>query len=349
MKFYKYGYIVDFVDIEKEYDNTIEAYIKELEADMNENGENEGSLAGLVIDKEDINKKYHKYANELEDIISTENPERFSRQLSLYNKETLLKIRRLLNGIKECETEFILSRALDYAKQIDAEKNRKLIRAVQDKIDFINLSTRTFDMMSVISNDEVVEILYEFIKTKILILDLGRFTPDNPVYQRFERTVREIQREIKNNKNKEDIKVVKLDQLLQEIFSKLSISDLSDLDAITDELLEALKQARDINDENDRLAQIYGGNYAFVKTYQDAVEKYAADKSEIEGMLVYIYHDIKDIMEADTLIVQGRKNFIDSIKHDVTKPLLKAGIYVKIKTFYDQILSELYTNLQLFR
>ena len=201
-KIYKYGYIVDFVDIEKEYDNTIEAYIKELEADMNENGENEGSLAGLVIDKEDINKKYHKYANELEDIISTENPERFSRQLSLYNKETLLKIRRLLNGIKECETEFILSRALDYAKQIDAEKNRKLIRAVQDKIDFINLSTRTFDMMSVISNDEVVEILYEFIKTKILILDLGRFTPDNPVYQRFERTVREIQREIKNNKNK---------------------------------------------------------------------------------------------------------------------------------------------------
>ena len=348
-KIYKYGYIVDFVDIEKEYDNTIEAYIKELEADMNENGENEGSLAGLVIDKEDINKKYHKYANELEDIISTENPERFSRQISLYNKETLLKIRRLLNGIKECETEFILSRALDYAKQIDAEKNRKLIRAVQDRIDFINLSTRTFDMMSVISNDEVVEILYEFIKTKILILDLGRFTPDNPVYQRFERTVREIQCEIKNNKNKEDIKVVKLDQLLQEIFSKLSISDLSDLDAITDELLEALKQARDINDENDRLAQIYGGNYAFVKTYQDAVEKYAADKSEIEGMLVYIYHDIKDIMEADTLIVQGRKNFIDSIKHDVTKPLLKAGIYVKIKTFYDQILSELYTNLQLFR
>lgn len=348
-KIYKYGYIVDFVDIEKEYDNTIEAYIKELEADIKENGENEGSLAGLVIDKEDINKKYHKYADELDNIISTENLERFSKQLTFYNKETLLKIRRLLNGIKECETEFILSRALDYANQIDAEKNRKLLRAVQERIDFINLSTKTFDMMSVISNDEVVEILYEFIKTKILILDLGQFTPDNPTYRRFEKTVREIQNEIKNNKNKEDIKVVKLDHLLQEIFNKLSISDLSDLDAVTDELLEALKQARDINYENDRLAQIYGGNYAFVKTYQDAIEKYSADKSEIERMLVYIYEDIKDIIEADTLIVQGRKNFIDSIKHDVTKLLLKDNIYVKIKAFYDQMLSELYTNLQLFR
>lgn len=348
-KVYKYGYIVDFVDIEQEYDNTIEAYIKELEADLNENGENEGSLAGLVIDKEDINKKYHKYADELENIIATDNLERFSKQLTFYNKETLLKIRRLLNGIKECETEFILSRAIEYAKQIDADKNRKLLRSVQERIDFINLSTKTVDMMSVISNDEVVEILYEFIKTKILILDLGQFTPDNSTYQRFEKTVREIQHEIKNNKNKGDIKIVKLDQLLQEIFNKLSISDLSDLDAITDELLEALKQARDINYENDRLAQIYGGNYAFVKTYQDAIEKYDADKSEIEKMMIHIYEDIKEVLEADTLIVQGRKNFADSIKHDVTKLLLKDKIYVKVKGFYDQILNELYTNLQLFK
>ena len=38
-KIYRYGYIVDFVDIEQEYNNTIEAYIRELEADMNDNGE----------------------------------------------------------------------------------------------------------------------------------------------------------------------------------------------------------------------------------------------------------------------------------------------------------------------
>ncbi len=172
-KTYKYGYIVDFVDIEKEYDRTIEAYIKELEADMNENGENEGSLNGLIVDKDDINKKYHKYMNDLEDIISTDNLEKFSRQLTMINKETLLKIRRLLNGIKECYTEFILSRAMDYANQIDYEKVKKLLRTTQERINFINLSTNTVNMMDVISNDEIVEILYEFIKTKIIIMNLG--------------------------------------------------------------------------------------------------------------------------------------------------------------------------------
>lgn len=348
-KIYKYGYIVDFVDIEKEYDNTIDAYIKELEADLNENGENEGSLTGLVIDKEDINRKYHKYVKELDDIIDTSNLERFSKQLGFYNKETLLKIRRLLNGIKECETEFILSRAMDYAEQIDSKRNKKLLRYVQDRIDFINLSTNTVDMMKVISNDEVVEILYEFIKTKITIMNLGEFSPDNPTIRRFEKTVRQIQTEIKNNKNKGDIKIVKLDQLLQDIFNKLSISDLSDLDAITDELLEALKQARDINYENDRLANLYDGNFAFVKTYQDAVADYSVDKSVIEKMLVIIYENIKDVITADSLIVQGRKNFIASIKQNITKQLLKEKIYSKVKDYYDKILSELYTNIQLFK
>lgn len=348
-KVYKYGYIVDFVDIEQEYDKTIEAYIKELEADLNENGENEGSLTGLVIDKEDINKKYHKYVDELEDIYPTDNMERFSKHIGYFDKPTLLKIRRLLNGIKECETEFILSRAMDYAAQIDSAKNKKLLRLVQNRIDMINLYTNTVDMMNVISNKEVIEILYEFIKTKIIIMDLGQLTQDNPTFKRFEKVVREVQDEIKKNKNKGDIKIVKLDQLLQEIFAKLSISDLSDLDSITDELLKALKKARDINYENERLAELYGGNYAFVKTYQDAIETYSADKSEIEKMLVIIYEDIKNVITADSLIVQGRKNFTDSIKHNVTKVLLKENLYAKVKDFYDQILNELYMNIQLFK
>ncbi|MBR4983425.1 MAG: type I restriction endonuclease subunit R [Lachnospiraceae bacterium] len=349
-KIYKYGYIVDFVDIEKEYDNTIDAYIKELEADLNENGENEGSLTGLVIDKEDINRKYHKYVEELDDIIDTDNLEKYSKRLTRYNKETLLKIRRLLNGIKECETEFILSRATDYAKQIDHEKNQKLLRAVQDRIDFINLATKPIDMMNVISNDEVITILYDFIKTAIMILDLGKFTTDHPAYHRFEKTVRAVHEEIQKNKNKSDVKVMKLDQLLQEIFNKLSISDLSDLDSITDELLEALKQAQDINYENERLAQQYGNNYAFVKTYQDAVADYTAvDQSVIEGTLVIVYENIKDTLSVDGMIAQGRKKFVDNIKKESTKDLLKAGLYQKIKVYYDAILNELYTNIQIYK
>ena len=203
--------------------------------------------------------------------------------------------------------------------------------------------------MDVISNDEVVEILYEFIKVKVTIMDLGQITQDNPKFKRFSEVVKDIQNEIKNNKNKSDIKIKKLDELLQKIFNDLSISDLSDLDSITDELLEALERARNINYENERLSKIYGGNYAFVKTYQDAIETYPADKSEIERTLVIIYGVIEDVLDKEVVIVQGRKNFADSVKSKATKLLLKEKLYTKIKGFYAQLLNELYTNIQLFK
>ena len=348
-KIYKYGYIVDFVDIEEEYDRTIEAYIKELEADLNENGENEGSLSGLVVDKEDIYKRYKGYKKNLEDMIDTSNLERFSRQVTNFTKEALLKIRRLLNGIRECKTEFILSRAMDYANKIDSEELKKQIRLVQERIDFINLHNNPVKMMDVMNNDDVVEIIYQFIKTKITIMDLGQLSEDNPKIQRFTKLVTSVQNEIKNNKNKNDIKVVKLDELLKEIFNKLSISDLSNIDDLSDELEEILQEMMNINKENDRLSKSYGGNYAFVKTYQDMTDLYSdVDKDKVEKSLIIVYENIKDVLDKNILVVQGRKNFIDSIKHKVTKTLLKEKLYSTVKNFYDKMLNELYTNLQLF-
>lgn len=349
-KVYKYGYIVDFVDIEKEYDRTIEAYIKELEDDLNENGEDEGSLSGLVIDKEDINRKYQKYVSDLDNIIDTDNLEKFSKRLTQYNKDTLLTIKRLLNGIKECETEFILSNALDYAKQIDSDHNKKLIKTVQDRINFINLSTRSVDTLDYISNKEVVEILFEFIKVSVNIIDLGKLSHNTPEFKRFSETVVEVQNEIKRNKNKDDIKIIKLDELLQKIFNELDIHDLSDLDSITDELLKALQEARNINSENERLASIYGGNFAFVKTYQDSIEKYdQVTKEELEQVLVLIYNNLKDVLARDIVLVQGRKNFVDTAKTRVTKILLKAKLYIKVKQFYNMLLNDLYNNIQIFK
>lgn len=66
-------------------------------------------------------------------------------------------------------------------------------------------------------------------------------------------------------------------------------------------------------------------------------------------MLVIVYEDIKDRLKFDTLVVQGRKNFADTIKQDITKPLYTEKLYPIIKPFYDYLLNELYTNIQLFK
>lgn len=352
-KVYKYGYIVDFVDIEEEYDRTIEAYIKELEAEINENGENEGSLTGLVIDKEDINKKYQNYVESLDDIcidINIDNLEKFSKRVNCFNKETLLKARRLLNGIRECETEFILSRAFDYVKQIDTERIKQLLRIIKNRIDFLNLTTDSVDMLDIISNEEVVEIIYEFIKTKILMMNLGDLEGSSIHVEKLTKIIKKIQYEIKGNKNKEDPKIVKLNELLSEIFERLEISDLNDIDNISDELEDVLKQAISINEENERLSQTYNGNFGFVKTYKSFAELYPdIDSKDLERVLVIIFNDIKVLLDKDVLVIQGRQNFIDSIKKHITKTLLKEKLYKNIKPIYETLLNQLYTNIQLYK
>lgn len=350
-KIYRYGYIVDFVDIEQEYNNTIEAYIRELEADMNDNGENEGSLYGLVVGIEDINKKYQKYLEELRDIIDIDNLERFSKHLINLNRDALIKIRRLLNGIKDCESEFIISRVKDeYITVAESEKYKALKRAVQERIDFINLSTDTVGMMDVISNEEVVEILYDFIKTRITILDLSKLDIENdPRIRSFVDTATKIQDVIKNNKNKEDIQVRKLNELLEEVFEKLNISDLDNMDELTEQLKEALEKANEINEKNDVLSNTYGGNFAFVKTYQDLAEDKEIDQSVIQNVLRIVYEEIAVFYNRDIFLVQGKKNFVDSVKQKITIKLLQDGLFEKVSGIYDRMLNDLYKNIQLYK
>lgn len=350
-KVYRYGYIVDFVDIEQEYNNTIEAYIRELEADMNDNGENEGSLSGLVVGIDDINKKYQKYLEELKDIIDIDNLERFSKHLINLNRDALLKIRRLLNGIRDCETEFIISRVKDeYITPEESEKYKALKRAVQERIDFTNLSSDTVGMMDVISNEEVVEILYDFIKTKITILDLSKLDIENdPRIREFVDTATKIQDVIKNNKNKEDIQVRKLNELLEEVFEKLNISDLDNMDELTEQLKEALEKAKEINEKNDELSNIYGGNFAFVKTYQDLTEDEDIDQSVIQRVLRIVYEEIAVFYNRDIFLVQGKKNFVDSVKQKITIKLLQEGLFEKVSGIYDRMLNDLYKNIQLYK
>ena len=353
-KTYQYGYIVDFVDIEEEYDRTIEMYLKEIENDFGEENEGKGALTGLIVGPDDINAKFKKYFSELDGMIDTANLERFSKQLTFMNKDALLTIRRLLNGIKTCHTEFKLSRAEEYAAQIDIEHIKKLLKAVQARIDFVNLSSNPTTLLSIITNKEVVDILYEFLKVKIEILDLSKLAEamkgfvDTEEYKTMTDLVLKVQDEIKRNRNHNQIAMVKLDEMLQKLFEML---DITNLEGINDELRAILEEARRINEENERISARYNGSYAFVKTYTDAIEVHPEyDKEDIASMLDIVFAAVQEIQSANILILQGRDNFISSVSNKTITKLIKEKLYgkLKLKEWYNTILAETYANLKIF-
>ena len=352
-KIYHYGYITDFIDIEEEYDRTLNDYLKELEKDVNDTEDEEhNSLAGLVVDVDTIRTRLQRYTTELTGYISEEDLEKYSQKLTMYNKDTLLKIKRCLNGIRDCYTEFILSNAMDDAESIDYDKVRKKLRLTQERIDFMNLQETPVRMLDIISDEEIVEIMYEFIKVSVSVIDMSRFDPESDEYKEFNETLKAVKREVTRNRNKDDIRMMSLDEALQRLFANLDIRTMEDLEGLTTDLKEILAKAMAINAENDRLAAKYDGNYALVKTYQDAVADHAdMSNKDIEGALNLIYGEIKGSIDTDILIVQGRQGFIDETKKRVVRLLLKAGLYKKLKLsgWIDSLLSGLYTNLQNYR
>lgn len=350
-KIYKFGYITDFVDIEEECDRTINDYLAELEKDM-DGADEEGSLSGLLVDVNTILSNYQKADESLRDIIDADDLEKYSKRLTHLNKQCLLQVKRLLNTMKDCFTELLLSNAMDEADKIDVKLIKDKLKTTQERIDFINLSEAPVSMMDMIDNDEIVEIIYEFLIVNVSVIDLSRFDPTNTSYQKFTRTLTDIQNEIKKNKNKDDIRIVYLNEALRKIFEKLDIKDLDELDGLDEEMQAILLEAIEINKENERLAEIYDGNYALVRTYQDAmVKRPDLNNKEIEAAIKIIYGEIKDIIGIETLVVQGREGFIDETKKKVVKPLLKSKLYKQLglKNWIDLLLSELYTNLQNYR
>ena len=269
-------------------------------------------------------------------------------------KNAILTIRRLLNGIKTCYTEFQISRAEEYVKKIDIEHIRELLKAVQARIDFVNLKSTPTNLMSIISNKEVVEIIYEFLRTRIEIFDLSALNDamkkvtDSEDYHRLINIIGEIQEEIKKNKNHNQIEMVKLDEVLQKLFEMLDISNMSEISV---ELQKILDEARRINEENERLSARYNGSYAFVKTYTDAVEIHPElDREVIARVVDVVFEAVQEIKSANILILQGRDSFKANINHITTVKLIKSGLYddANLDDWYDDLLAETYANMKLF-
>ena len=354
-KVYHYGYITDFVDIEAEYDRTLNDYLKELENDINDVDDDEGhhnSLSGLLVDIETIRQKLLAYERGLKQILDEDNLEEYSKRLSNFNKEVLFKIRQLLKSINECYVEFMLSNAMEDAAAIDIDRVRRKLRLTQEKIDFLNLREEPVRMLDLISDEDVVKIVYEFLKTSVSVIDISRFDVSDKHYKELAKTLTDVQHEIKKNRNKNDICMISLDAALQQLFARMDIHSVDELPLLNEELQSILKKAIAINKENERLAAQYGGNFGMVKTYQDIMsDRDDLDNKRVEQAMGIIYNKIKDAIDTDILVIQGRQGFIDETKKKVVLELLTSGLFKELglNSWLEILLSNMYTNLQNYR
>ena len=326
-----------------------------MENDINDVDDDEGhhnGLSGLLVDIETIRQKLRAYESGLKQILDEDNLEEYSKRLSNFNKGALIKVRQLLKSIHECYVEFMLSNAMEDAAAIDIERVKRKLRLTQEKIDFLNLREEPVRMLDLISDEDVVKIVYEFIKTSVSVIDISRFDANDEHYKEFAKSITDVQKEIRKNRNKNDIRMISLDKALQELFARMDIHSVDEIPMLNEELQNILVKAIAINTENDRLAAQYGGNFGMVKTYQDIVsDRPDLNNKQVEQAMGIIYRKIKDAIDTDILVIQGRQGFIDETKKKVVLELLTSGLFKELglNTWLEILLSNMYTNLQNYR
>ncbi len=372
-KYFQYGYVTDFVDISEEYDRTVAEYLKELEEDIKDLDSEETGLKGLVVSVEEIWKKYQAYKAVFISLVKQiDNVEEFTRTISEpeFKKEDLYKLRLLIKNMVECHTEFIISKAYDKANEIDLKKLDLMKKEVQKRIDFLNIKDKPIDLLTVLDNREVVDIMYNFKKTNVHIADFEKLvekygtkkaTDINNSFEDIIKTLEKIQNEVQKTKNPYQAELISLDDLLKKLFELLDIQNIEDLgnyEELKKQFEKAYKEIQKINEQNERLAKQFEGEFSFVATYQSLIKEKLANntfknnekeqyKDDVLKMMDIIYQKYKKILSKDRYFINNRKNFITGLKKEVVVEMVKAGLYTKLELSgnIDNILTDLYRNV----
>lgn len=328
-KDFKYGYVVDFVDIKENFDSTNDRYLRELNrtVDIKETKQDEPVGNAIIEDKEEIIVKMKEIKSVLFN-FTCDNPEEFRQEIDeIEDKDRLYELRSVLNDAKA-----ILNQVRAFGDDELKEKIDNLafggiptlITEVTHRIERVNLfeSTEHKADVSGIINVALSELEFEFKKgmseeLRIIV---------NDIRERCEK----VQAEFETNFDRNEEKYVILADEFRAYFRKKGFVPQNTQDAkeSIDYMDNVMKKIREINRRNNLLKKKYKGDERFVRIHKrieeenqmreqpiisvheyEIAENLSEMKSQIDNMLFLNINilDNEDAFKRDILAIVGHK------------------------------------------
>ena len=352
---FKYGYVVDFVNIKENFDATNDRYLRELNrtADIEETGEKKTVGEALIVDKEQIIEQIKEIRNILFN-YTCDNPEEFRKEIDeIENKENLYTLRSTLENAKA-----IINQIRAFGdEELKAKINSllkgtipTLITEVSHRIERVNLleSTEHKADVSGIINVALSELEFEFKKgiseeLRIIV---------NDIRERCER----VQAEFEANFDRTEDKYVILADEFREYFRKKGFVPQSTQDAkeSIDYMDSVMKKIREINRRNNILKKKYQGDERFVRIHKrieeenEKREKPIISKAEYEiaESLSKMKREIDNRIYLDINIIANENSFKRDTLAMIGHQLIDLGINASIsdRKFINNLIANEYIN-----
>lgn len=352
----RYGFVIDFADIKRNFQETNEAYLQELNRfnDVNETGEEAvtDTFTQVIEDKEEILKQMKKVRQTLFD-YSYDNAEEFSSEISTEeDKAVLLDLKQALEAAKNM-TNIVRTFGDEEMKEqfakLEITKLPQLLSEVQRRIGIINQKEAFSigDETKMLINEAMMDI--EFTFSKIGQEELRIVGGKEAIIERWQRTITSFTQ----NFDQDDPEFISLRDAFMERFKEhgFVIDSIAKFNEETQALDEIIGRLQDLQKRNNVLLKKYKGDAKFARVHKRIREVNQERKEqgeqpvfslldhEIMVILNMIKDDIdskvydrNDILKRDAYFARTVENIIDSCLSSIVNVQLQDNDFDFIQT-----------------
>ena len=269
---FQYGYVVDFADIEKEFEKTNQDYFKELQSELGDELEH---YSNLFKSEEEITKEIAQIKDTLFRFDIT-NAEVFSQQVSQINsREEILKLTKALNNAKSLYNLIRLSGDYELLDKLDFKKFALLSRIADQRLSLINTKESLNQGVDTgnLLNQALEDVIFAFTKVKEEEMVLA---------DELKATLQKTREGLGANFDQADPEFISLKEELERLFKKKNLTEVSreEMEANIQALNEIYSKAKELERNNQLMRAKYSNDEKYARLHKRLMEKHPLTDSE---------------------------------------------------------------------
>jgi len=269
---FSYGYVVDFADIEKEFEKTNEDYFKELQSELGDEIEH---FSNLFKSQDEITQEIQ----EIKEVLfqyDTINAEIFSDQMTeIDHRGEMLKITHALNNAKSLYNLIRLSGDYEMLEKLDFQKLTVLSRVANERLGLINTKLALENKVDTTNllNVALEDVIFAFTKVKEEEMVLA---------DELKNTLQKTREGLGGNFDPKDPEFVSLKEELERLFKKKNLSEVSkeQMESNIKALNDIYNKAKELERRNQLLRAKYDNDEKYARLHKRLMEKDPLTDSE---------------------------------------------------------------------
>lgn len=294
-KEFKYGYVVDFADIQKEFDKTNRAYFDELQSEF---GDEMVHYSNIFKSAEEIESEIR----EIKEVLfkfDTVNGENFSQQITqISDRKQMLEIVKVLNNARSLYNLIRLSGNYDMLDKFDFNKLTQLAREANNRLSLINTKEALENNVdtSNLLNIALEDVLFAFVKVNEAEMILADQLKD---------ILQKTRASLGGNFDPKDPVFISLKEELERLFKKKNLNEVTKEEMEQNiKALEAIHNAsKELERKNHLLKAKYDNDAKYARLHKRLMEK--DPLTESESKLFEALQSLKK--EVDAQVLQNSK------------------------------------------